>query len=93
MAMGLPVIGTSLGGTPELIKDKVNGFLVTPGNSNEMADAIQKLIVNKDARRKMGLHSRKLYEEKFTLQKMLENIERLYRGLLKVDHRNAFKAI
>ena len=93
MGMGLPVIGTSLGGIPELIKDKVNGFLVTPGNSNQMADAIQRLIVNTDARKKMGMHARKLYEEKFTVQKMLENIELLYRGLIKADNINAFKAI
>jgi glycosyltransferase involved in cell wall biosynthesis len=58
-----------------------------------MADAIQRLIVNPDARKKMGMHARKLYEEKFTVQKMLENIELLYRGLIKADNINAFKTI
>ena len=76
-----------------MIKDKGNGFLVSPGNSNEMADAIQKLIVNTDARKKMGMHARELYEEKFTVPKMLENIELLYRGLIKADNINAIKAI
>ena len=83
MAVGLPVIGTKLGGIPEVIEDKVNGLLVVPGSSYELAAAIEKLANNKQIRKKMGQMGRKIYEQKFTLAKMSQNIEALYEGNIK----------
>jgi len=40
MACGTPVIGSKVGGIPELIDDKKNGLLVTPGSVNELREAI-----------------------------------------------------
>ncbi len=47
MIIGCPVIGTSSGGTLELVKDNVTGLLFTPGNAIELANAIDKLSNNK----------------------------------------------
>ena len=82
MACGLPVIGTRLGGIPEVIEENVNGFLVTPGNPEELAVAIEKLISDKTARERMGRMGRKIFEKKFTVTKMTESIESLYDELL-----------
>lgn len=78
MAAGLPVIGTRLGGIPEVIEENVNGLLLAPGNSEELAAAIEKLIADPAIREKMGRMGRKIYEEKFTAEKMVTNIESLY---------------
>ena len=48
MSMDVPVIGTSIGGIPELIKNQVNGLLVPPGNSSELAAAIDRLFADKN---------------------------------------------
>jgi len=83
MSMGVPVIGTSIGGIPELIKNQVNGLLVPPGNSYELAVAIERLVADKDLRRKMVKQGKKMYEQKFTAVKMVKQIELLYDGLVK----------
>ena len=82
MACGLPVIGTRLGGIPELIEENVNGFLVTPGNPEELAVAVEKLISDKTARERMGRMGRRIFEKKFTVTKMTESIESLYDELI-----------
>ncbi len=56
MACGLPVIVTKTGGAEELVSD--NGFVITPGDTDELATALGKLIDNPEARRAMGLRSR-----------------------------------
>jgi glycosyltransferase involved in cell wall biosynthesis len=78
MAEGLPVIGTRLGGIPEVIDDRVNGLLVTPGSSHELADALEGLIMDKALREKMGKNGRQIYERKFTADKMIWEIQCLY---------------
>ncbi len=81
MSMGVPVIGTSIGGIPELIENQVSGLLVPPGNSYELAVAIRQLVADKDQRRKMVKQAKKIYEQKFTAVKMVKQIELLYDGL------------
>jgi len=82
MATGLPVVGTDLGGIPEVIEDGENGFLVSPGNSGQLAEALKKLIDDREMRKDMGYRGRKRFEEKFTLQRMIRQIEELYDYLL-----------
>jgi len=54
MAAGLPVVATSTGGIPELIKDGENGILVEEKNNGMLADAIMELIKNRDTAEKMS---------------------------------------
>jgi glycosyltransferase involved in cell wall biosynthesis len=82
MAVGLPVIGTDLGGIPEVIEDGENGFLVSPGSSEQLAEALRKLVADQALRTGMGLRGRQMYEEKFTMPKMIQQIETLYDQLL-----------
>lgn len=44
MACGVPVIGSNIGGLKEYINDQVNGFLFSPGNSEELSDIIVKYM-------------------------------------------------
>ncbi len=82
IAVGLPVIGTNIGGIPEVIEDGANGILVSPVNSEELAQAFEKLIDDKELRSSMGFRGRQIYEEKFTIVRMIRQIENLYEHLL-----------
>jgi glycosyltransferase involved in cell wall biosynthesis len=83
MAMGLPVIGSNVGGIPELIEDKVSGFLLPPGDTDKLASAIDALVTEQDLRERMGKQGRRIFEERFTLTRMIKQIEVLYDHLLK----------
>jgi len=50
LAAGLPIVATAVCGTPELIKDGKNGFLVPPKNSAKLAEKIDKLLNNNKIR-------------------------------------------
>ena len=78
MATGLPVIGTRLGGIPEVVQENMNGILVSPGNTHELALAIERLIKNHALRKKMGNAGQRIYKEKFTTTQMIRQIETLY---------------
>ena len=55
MSLGLPVVASHIGGIPELVRDGNTGFLVTPGDSNALAERILTLAENENLRRGMGL--------------------------------------
>ena len=69
-------------GKPRQNLENVNGFLVIPGNPEELAVAIEKLISDKTVRERMGQMGRKIFEKKFTVTKMTESIESLYDELI-----------
>lgn len=80
--MGLPLIATNIGGNAEIVINGENGFIVTEKNAQGLAEKIQYLIENQQARKRMGENSRKLWQEKFNLRKMIEEIEGLYERYL-----------
>ncbi|MGL5558918.1 MAG: glycosyltransferase [Paraclostridium dentum] len=65
MAMNLPVIVSSIAGIPEVIESGKNGYLINPGNLDEIEKSLESLIKDKDLRVKMGNNARKTVEEKF----------------------------
>jgi glycosyltransferase involved in cell wall biosynthesis len=78
MALGLPIIGTSLGGTPEMIDHGKTGLLVPPHAPEQLAEAIQDLLGDTEGRHQMGEAGKKRMEEKFALETMVETLEDLY---------------
>jgi len=54
MACGLPIIGTTVGGIPEVVIDGENGILVQPKDVSALKQAMYKLIKNPELRTKMG---------------------------------------
>jgi len=81
-SFSLPLIGTDIGGIPEIILDGVNGFIVPHSNSDAIAEKIKFFIENAAERKKMGESSREEWREKFTLEEMISKIDSLYKGLL-----------
>jgi glycosyltransferase involved in cell wall biosynthesis len=54
MAAGLPVVGTRVGGVPEILEDGSQGLLVAPADSQALAGAIRELCSDPLRRRRMG---------------------------------------
>lgn len=65
MAAGLPCIGTTVMGVPELVQDGVNGFTIPPGDREALRQALFKLIDNPDLRLSMGLAGKQIAQSKF----------------------------
>ena len=65
MRAGLPIVATDVGGNAELVKDGINGCLVPRGDAQALRLAISKLLEAPALRSKMGIESRRLYEEGF----------------------------
>jgi len=82
MACGKPAIGTNVGGIPETILEEVNGFLVEPKNSEEIAEKIVTLVRNPELRKQMGARGRKIAEERFDIQKRIDKIVGSYSNLI-----------
>lgn len=68
-----PVIGCNVGGIPEVVAHGVNGLLVEPGNIQQLAHAILNLANNCTLRQRMGEAGKRIFNEKFTSQRMAEN--------------------
>jgi glycosyltransferase involved in cell wall biosynthesis len=85
MAAGKPVVASDVGGIPDLVRHRRNGFLVNPGDSNGMARYIEKLLTDRQLRRQMGAQGRKLAES-YTVDKMVAKIDALYFSLFQ-DYR------
>lgn len=81
MACGKPVIATRVGGLPEIISDRKNGLLVSPGNPQELAGAIMYLIEHGQEAKKMGEDSARLVAKEFSTDVVVNKIEGIYRQL------------
>lgn len=79
MSSGLPVIASNVGGIKEQI-DSSCGVLVS-NNKEDIAEAIR-LLDDNDLQRKMGDSSRKIFEEKFTLDVFIEKTENVYKEFI-----------
>jgi len=63
MAAGLPVVASAVGGIPEVVADKTTGFLVVPRDPEKLADALIRLIVDREAAKRMGQEGKTRVEE------------------------------
>jgi hypothetical protein len=68
MACARPVVSTQLAGIPETVVDGATGFLVGPGNVSALADALEKLLRNRDLRTQFGAAGKSRIEEHFQIQ-------------------------
>ncbi|MEO0301804.1 MAG: glycosyltransferase family 4 protein [candidate division WOR-3 bacterium] len=73
MAAGKPVIAYSSGGLKEIIKDNSTGFLVPPGNLQELVNKTKQILLNEDLAFTFGKNGRKLVEKCYTKDKMILN--------------------
>jgi glycosyltransferase involved in cell wall biosynthesis len=77
MAAGLPVVATSVGGTPEVVVDGETGLLVPPRDPVALADAMQKLLEDRTMTDAFGRAGRARVETHFGEGLMLRQVESL----------------
>lgn len=70
MASGKPLIGTTVGGIPDLIEQNVTGLLVPPEDEQALGNAMLQLINQPDRRLTMGTCARQRVEAQFTWKKI-----------------------
>lgn len=75
MAIGLPCIATNVGGVPELILDGETGFLIEPGNVNELVDKLQFLLDHPIVCEQMGKRAVARYKTHFTKESFVKGVE------------------
>ncbi len=77
MAAEVPIIATSVGAVPEIIENKKTGFLVKPGDAKELSKAIIGLLEDYSLRVEMAKNAKIAIGEKFSLEKMVREVEKL----------------
>ena len=82
MSMGVPVVSSNLGGVPEIVIDGKTGFMVEPGNEEQLAEAIQKLWSDPISYMKMRNNARQLMTEKFDKERQFDQFLKYFRSLL-----------
>jgi glycosyltransferase involved in cell wall biosynthesis len=74
LACGIPVIGTSVGGIPEIIDNGKTGYLTEPDNPVELSKRMELLLQDEEKRKRMGKRGRKIVEKRFGLKKIIDNL-------------------
>ena len=75
MASGLAVVGTTTGGTKEILREGETGLTFAPEDANDLAEQVTRLIIDPDLRCRLAQAGRQIVLEHFTLDKMVNGIE------------------
>ena len=78
MAYGKPIVGTKVGGIPELVSDGESGFVVARGDTVAMSEKILSLVKNPELRKRMGLKGAAAVAANFDLHLNVRRLIQLY---------------
>ena len=81
--LNVPVIGTNVGGIPELIKNNETGILVPPENPSELAQAINELLSDREKSEKLATNGNTFVKNNMTWDVILPKYIQFYEDLLK----------
>ena len=81
--LNVPVIGTNVGGIPELITNDETGILIPPENSDELAQAVNELLSNKEKAEKLAANGNIFVKNNMTWDVILPKYIQFYEDLLK----------
>lgn len=82
MAVGRPVVATSIGGAAEIVRHGETGLLVPPGDAVALADAIRQILSRPDRGRALGVRGRQRVRAEFTQDRLVEGTLEAYRKVL-----------
>lgn len=82
LAAERPAVATRVGGTPDVVRDGVDGFLVDSAEPDELADRLAELARDASRRAAMGEAGRARVMERYAVERLVDDIDELYRELL-----------
>jgi len=82
MALGKPVLGSNLGGPPEIIQDEINGYIFNHENMEDLCTKLSMLISDKAHRDSMGKKSIEIVKNKFDLNKIIDEYLSTFENIL-----------
>lgn len=82
MAVGTPVVATTVGGIPEIFATGNNGILVTPRNHEELSSSILSLLNNRELRMIMGQNGSQFVAQHFSIIHVTKMMEQVYTKVL-----------
>ena len=85
MACGLPVIATRIGGVVDVIRDRDNGLLVSPGNAGELRDALLLLLESPEIRTAISARAGETIRQYYHIDSVAERYLALYREVMHED--------
>jgi glycosyltransferase involved in cell wall biosynthesis len=78
MSAGVPIVASDVGGVGEAVIDGHSGVLVPPGHSASLAQAVVELLDDSQRRREMGANALARFEDRFTMERMLDGTVSVY---------------
>ena len=81
LAMGKPCVSFDIDGAPEVVIPGETGYLVHPGDSEALADAVSRLVADGDLRARLGAAGRRRVDPAFRAETMVREISNLYKKL------------
>jgi len=78
MAAGTAVVATETEGAKEVIDDRKTGLLVPIGDVEEIAESVAALLGDSDLRHEIGMRAQRAANKRFSLTRMVDEIERIY---------------
>ena len=85
MAAGLPVVTTATDGAREIITDEEAGLVVPVGDHEALAASVLRLLKDEDLRARLGRRASAIARERFTLDRMVDATERVYREMMNAE--------
>lgn len=82
MATGLPVLATSVGGTPDVISHAVNGYLIPPDDLHALKIGLMDLLADTKFRTRLGTQTRQCILTDYSLDSVAMRLDALYHSLL-----------
>jgi len=82
MQAGLPVVASDVGGVREAVTEGTTGYLIPRGDVQTLTSRLQYLINEPGIRAQMGINARRIFEENFTLDKMMHETIAVYEKVL-----------
>ena len=82
LAAGRPVVATRVGGVPDVVDDNESGFLVEVGDIEALTDRLEQLAGDPELRARLGATGRERVVPRYRVERLVDDIDELYRELL-----------